>query len=96
MSCRVHVCHADDDSSVCKSGCFDPVHPIVAATAALEGDVSIFWGRDPHFIIYNDLNDLLSAFTKSMVIMSLKCVPGVTFNNPIGGIMTYIILETGI
>ena len=44
----------------------------------------------------NDLNDLLSAFTKSMVIMSLKCVPGVTFNNPIGGIMTYIILETGI
>jgi len=37
LSCRVHVCHEDDDSSVCKSGCFDPVHPIVAATAALDG-----------------------------------------------------------
>ena len=53
-------------------------------------------GGNPIFIIYNDLNDLLSAFTKSMVIMSLKCVPGVTFNNPIGCIMTYIILGTGI
>ena len=63
MSCRVHVCHEDDDSSVCKSGCYDPVHPIVAATAALDGQVSIFIiGKDrvPVFIIYNnDLNDVL-------------------------------------
>ena len=97
MSCRVHVCHADDDSSVCKSGCFDPVHPIVAATASLKGQVSIFIiGKDPIFIMYSHLNDLLSAFTKSMVTMSLKSAPGVELFNPIAGIMRNIISGNGI
>ena len=44
MSCTVHVCHADDEDSVCSNGCFLPkpaVDPLVAAVAALEGQVSI-------------------------------------------------------
>ena len=50
---------------------------------------------NPIFIIYNDLNDLLSAFTKSMVNMSIKSVPGIESFNPSAGIMTYIISGTG-
>ena len=35
------MCHADDEDSVCSNGCFLPVDPLVAAVAALEGQVSI-------------------------------------------------------
>ena len=50
----------------------------------------------PIFIIYNHLNDLLSAFTKSMVTMSIKSVPGIALLKTIAGIMIDIISGNGI